>query len=121
MTHYPTEDEARQRIEELADDGQTVHDILLLDTTDARAFYAVARTWSHPDEPGLSILCLQVAQLTADWADLTDTFLSGSTRLRYTTGDGNTARSLAQSLAATAARIDADAEGRPANYNEVDG
>lgn len=120
MTYSLTETEARQRIEELADDDQTVRAITHTGETDARAFFAVVRTWPHPEEPDLSIICLQNVQLTAEWADLTDTWLSGSWRQRVPNGDGDTARAIARSLAATGARLDADADDRPAEFIEVD-
>lgn len=120
MTLNISEDDARRRIEALADEGQTVHSITRTGSTDARAFYSVVRTWEHPEETGLSILCVQNAQLAADWADLTDTYLSGSYRQRFETGNGDTARAVAKGLAAAAARIDKGADDRPAEYNEAD-
>jgi len=115
------EAEERDRIEALCDDNQTVHSITRTSSPNkARAFYCVVRTWPHPEESDLEILCIQNAQLTASWADMSDTWLSGSYRQRIKAGDGDGPRQFAQDLAATAARLDAEAYGRPADYTDLE-
>ena len=103
--------EATERVEELADAGQTVVAAVRTGETDARDFYAVVREWPHPEEPGTRILCIQNAQIVAEWSDMSDTWLTGSYRQRVPEDNGAVARALAKSLAATAAQQDAGALG----------
>lgn len=108
MSYHPDPDAAEDRIAALADPNQTVHAVIHTGGTEARAFYAVVRTWPHPDDPDLLTLSLQNAQLTTDWSDMSDTWMSGGYRQRVPKGNGATARAIAQSFAAVAARADAD-------------
>jgi hypothetical protein len=113
--------DAERRIRLLCDKGQTVEAIVRTATTEARAFYATVRMWKHPSEPGMRILNVQNAQLAAGWSDMSDTFMSGSGfRQRVPADSGDVARALAQGLAATAARQDANALGdRGTEYRDA--
>lgn len=99
--------DAKQRITDLLDADQKLVSIVRTGSTDARTFYTVVRTWDHPEEPGMKVLNVQNAQLTADWSDMSDTFLSGGWRQRVPADDGTLLRTLAQELAGAAAAADA--------------
>jgi len=97
----------KDRITALLDPEQRLISIIKTGETDAREFYTVVRCWPHPEAPGMVVLNVQNAQLTADWSDMSDTFLSGGWRQRIPADDGTLLRSLAQELASAAAQADA--------------
>lgn len=107
----PNEAEAERRIRALLDAGQDLVSVTRTGETKARTFFAVVRCWPHPDLDDHLVLNIQNVQLTADWSDMDDTFLSGGYRQRVPEGDGEVARSLARSLAGAAAQADAGALG----------
>jgi hypothetical protein len=117
-------EDAERRIRSLCDPEQTIEAIARTGTTEPRAYYAVVRTWEHPDEPGMRILNVQNVQLAAEWSRMSDTFVSGGGyRQRVPEDSGDVARSIAQGLAATAARQDAEALGEraPEYYDATEG
>jgi len=114
--------EAERRVEALADPEQDVLSIVRTGGTQARAFYAIVRTWDHPEADETLTLCVQNAQLTAEWSDMSDEWLTGSYRQRVPKGDGESARALAQSLAGAAAQIDRGVTGEKApDYHDATG
>lgn len=114
-----TESAALDRLRALCDDGQHLVSVVATGADDARRYYATIRVWDHPDADGLRVLCIQNAQLVAEWSDMSDTFLSGSYRQRFAAGDGDVARALASALAGTAAQIDGETVGtRETGYSE---
>lgn len=99
--------DAKTRIRNLLDSNQSLVSITKTGSTDARDFYAVVRTWPHPEEAGMQVLNIQNVQLTAEWSGMSDTFLSGGYRQRVPSDNGDLMRSLAQTLATAAAQADA--------------
>jgi hypothetical protein len=122
MTPDIDADDAEDRIRSLMDDREDLISITRTGASEAAAYYAVVRSWPHPDESGLRIVNIQNVQLVAEWSDMSDTFLSGGYRQRVPDGNGDIMRSLASALAGAAAQADAGSLGsREVSYEDASG
>lgn len=83
MSEHYTAADPESRIAELIDDpADTLLDTMATGDAEHAEYYLVARIRDHEEVEGARVLTLRYAQLTADWSDLSDTFLSNGMSFR---------------------------------------